>query len=189
MSARVEKLFLAAREQFDLDIQFEPEGARPAPDFTAPPYFQNLYREMETVKYAFPYMNVRLDYLGEPVLMPGVPKKIRFLLSNNSASISSDRVLVHLYAQDEVQVLPSKDAAVFLSMAHLGSGTKALDFEILVDSLTRPVYRFVAEFTFEENKKGMTHCVPFVLLNEGGEPVPTIWEKRGPYPIPNQPRV
>ena len=137
MSARVEKLFLAAKEQFDLDIQFEPEGARPAPDFTAPPYFQNLYREMETVKYAFPYMNVRLDYLGEPVLAPGVPKKIRFLLSNNSASISSDRVLVHLYAQDEVQVLPSKDAAVFLSMAHLGSGTKALEFEILVDSLTR----------------------------------------------------
>ena len=172
-----------------MDIQFEPENAHPAPDFTAPSYFQNLYREMETVKYAFPYMNVRLDYLGEPVLAPGVPKKIRFLLSNNSASISSDRVLVHLYAQDEVQVLPSKDAAVFLSMAHLGSGTKALDFEILVDSLTRPVYRFVAEFTFEENKKGMTHCVPFVLLNEGGEPVPTIWEKRGPYPIPNQPRV
>ena len=30
------------KEQFDLDIQFEPEGARPAPDFTAPPYFQKL---------------------------------------------------------------------------------------------------------------------------------------------------
>ncbi len=35
----------------------------------------------------------------------------------------------------------------------------------------------------------MTHCVPFVLLNEGGEAVPTVWEKSGPYPIPNQPRV
>ncbi len=189
MSARVEALFLKAVEQMGLDIQFTPQDAGAAPDFFAKDYFQNLYAEMNTVKYCFPYMNVRLDYLGEPVLENGVPKRIRFLISNNSKSISGDRVLVHLYAQDEVQVLPSKDAAVFVSMAHLGSGTKAVEFEVLVEQLTRPLYRFVAEFTFEENKKGMTHCVPFVLLNEGGTPVPTVWEKRGPYPIPNQPRV
>ena len=144
---------------------------------------------MNTVKYEFPYMNVRLDYCGEPVLQAGVPKKIRLIVSNNSASISGDRVQIHLYTQDEVQVLPGKDAVVFVSMAHLGSGTKAAEFTVQVEELTRPVYRFVAEFTFEENKKGMTHCVPFVLLNEGGEAVPTVWEKSGPYPIPNQPRV
>ena len=27
------------------------------------------------------------------------------------------------------------------------------------------------------------------IFNEGGEAVPTVWEKSGPYPIPNQPRV
>ena len=189
MSARVEALFQKAIGQFHLDIAQETPDAAPLPDFAAPEYFHNLYQEMETVKFAFPYLNVRLNYLGEPVLRAGEPKKIRFRLSNTSASISGDRVLVHLYAQDEVQVLPGKDAAVFLSMAHLGSGTKDLDFEILVENLERPVYRFVAEFAFEENKKGLTHCVPFVLLSERGEPVPTVWEKRGPYPIPNQPRV
>lgn len=189
MSARVEALFRKAVEHFSLDIQFEESGAHPVPDFHAPDYFGNLYAEMNTVKYTFPYINVRLDYCGEPVLRTGEPKKIRLVVSNNSKCISGDRVCIHLYAQDEVQVLPSKDTVVFVSMAHLGSGTKAAEFEILVESLTRPVYRFVAEFTFEENKKGMTHCVPFVLLNEGGQPVPTVWEKRGPYPIPNQPRV
>lgn len=189
MSERVEKLFVQAVAKFSLDIQFTPENAGPVPDFHAKDYFLNLYAEMNTVKYEFPYMNVRLDYCGEPVLQAGVPKKIRLIVSNNSASISGDRVQIHLYTQDEVQVLPGKDAVVFVSMAHLGSGTKAAEFTVQVEELTRPVYRFVAEFTFEENKKGMTHCVPFVLLNEGGEAVPTVWEKSGPYPIPNQPRV
>jgi len=189
MSERVEKLFVQAVAKFRLDIQFTPENAGPVPDFHAKDYFLNLYAEMNTVKYEFPYMSVRLDYCGKPVLQVGVPKKIRLIVSNNSASISGDRVQIHLYTQDEVQVLSGKDAVVFVSMAHLGSGTKAAEFTVQVEELTRPVYRFVAEFTFEENKKGMTHCVPFVLLNEGGEAMPTVWEKSGPYPIPNQPRV
>ena len=189
MSRRVEKLFLRAVEEFSLDLQLKDEGAGAVPAMMADEYFQNIYLEMRTVKHVFPYMNVRLDYCGAPVLEAGVEKKIRLILSNNSKSISSDRVQVHLYAQDEVQVLPCKDQVVFLSMAHLGSGIKAVEFALRVETLTRPVYRFVAEFTFEENKKGMTHCVPFVLLSEGGILQPTIWEENGPYPIPNQPRV
>lgn len=189
MSERVEKIYLKAVEQFKLDIQFEQQGATAIPDFYAKDYFMNIYSEMDTVRYTFPYMNVRLDYCGAPVLENGVPKKIRFIVSNNSASISGDRVQIHLYAQDEVQVLPSKDTVVFVSMAHLGSGIKAAEFEVMVEQLTRPVYQFVAQFTFEENKKGMTHCVPFVLLNEGGTAVPTVWEKSGAYPTPIQPRV
>ena len=190
MSERVEKLFLKAVEQFKLDIQFEEENAGPAHDFFARDYFKNIYGEMHVVRYVFPYMTVRLDYCGAPVLENGVPKKIRLIVSNHDAHVSADRVQIHLYTQDEVQVSPSKDQVVFVSMPHHGSGVKAAEFEVMVENLTRPVYRFVAEFTFEENKKGMTHCVPFVLLNEGGTHIPTVWEKKPEmYPIPNQPRV
>ena len=189
MSERVEKLFVKAVEHFHLDIQFEAEGAGEVPDFHARDYFRNLYDDLNVVRYAFPYLTVRLDYCGEPVLQPGVPKKLRLVLSNSDKYVSADRVQVHLYAQDEVQVLPGKDQVAFLTMPHHGGGVRAVEYEVLVEQLTRPVYRFVAELTFEENKKGMTHCVPFVLLNEGGEHIPTVWEKKPErYPVPNQPR-
>ncbi len=190
MSARVEKLFIKAVEAFKLDIQFTPENASPAPDFTAPSYFLNLYKDMDVVRYDFPYLMIRLDTCGAPTLEANTPKRIRFILSNKDKYVSADRVQIHLYTQDEVQVLNGKDQVAFLSMPHHGSGTRAVDFTLLVPELTRPSYRFVAEFTFEENKKGMTHCVPFVLLNEGGEHIPTVWEKKPEmYPIPYQPRL
>jgi len=133
---------------------------------------------------------VRLDYCGSPIIENGVPKKLRFIVSNNDKHVTADRVQIHLYAQDEVQVSPSKDQVVFVTMPHHGTGVKAAEFEVMVETLTRPVYRFVAEFTFEENKKGMTHCIPFVLVNEGGTHIPTVWEKKPEmYPIPNQPRI
>lgn len=33
---------------------------------------------MKTVKYEFPYLNVRVDYCGDPVINAEEPKKIRF---------------------------------------------------------------------------------------------------------------
>lgn len=36
---------------------------------------QKYFDEMKTVKYEFPYLNVRVDYCGDPVINAEEPKK------------------------------------------------------------------------------------------------------------------
>lgn len=157
--------------------------------FYAKPYFKNIYDETKTVRYKFPYLNVRLDYCGDPVIKSGEPKKIRFILSNTSKSVTSDRVRVYLYTREGCTVSPQNEQAVFLTMAHMGDGIKAVEYEITVDGELKPVYRFVAEFVYEDSHNNKVMTVPFVLLSESGETVPVKWEKRGPACTPNLPRV
>ena len=102
------------------DLKYTSDENAPS-DFFAKPYFQNIYREMKTIRYEFPYLNVRVDYMGAPVITANEPKKIRFILSNTAGSVTSDRVNVYLYARDGVTVLPQNEASVFLTMAHMGS--------------------------------------------------------------------
>ena len=85
--------------------------------FYAKPYFQNIYDEMKVVRFGFPYLNVRLDYCGDPTIVSGEPKKIKFILSNTSKAVTSDRVNVYLYAREGCQIAPQKEQAVFLTMA------------------------------------------------------------------------
>lgn len=160
-----------------------------AKQFMAPSYFQNIYAEMKTVRYCFPYLNVRLDYCGDPVLRAGEVKKIRFILSNTSKSITSDRVNVYLYTREDCAVGPQKEQSVFLTMAHMGDGIKALEYEISAEGPLKPVYHFVAEFIYEENKNNKAMEIPFVLVSESGVTLPVKWEKNGPVSTPNQPRV
>lgn len=47
--------------------------------YFAKPYFRNIYEEMKTIKYEFPYLNVRVDYCGDPVITRDEPKKIKFI--------------------------------------------------------------------------------------------------------------
>ena len=63
----------------------------PSESLTASNHFRNIYDEMQTIRYKSPYLNVRLDYLGSPVLEKGLGKTVRFILSNTSRSISSQR--------------------------------------------------------------------------------------------------
>lgn len=161
----------------------------PAADFFAKPYFQNLYGEMDFINYRFPYLNVRVGYDGDPVLLPDQPKKVRFILSNTSKSITSDRVNVYIYDRKDCTVLPQNEASVFLTMAHMGEGIKEIDFEILAVGPLKPIYRFVAEFRFEENKNGQVMHVPLVLVSEAGVTQPVKWEKRGPRATANLPRI
>ena len=46
-----------------------------------------------------PGLNIRLDYCGDPVIRRGEPKKIKFILSNKSKYVTSDRVNVYLYGR------------------------------------------------------------------------------------------
>ena len=158
-------------------------------DFYAKPYFRNIYREMNVVRFEFPGLNIRLDYCGDPVLHRGEPKKIKFVLSNKSKYVTSDRVNVYLYGREGCEILPQKEQNIFLSMAHMGDGIRELEYEILVEEPLRASYRFVAEFVFEENKNNCPMEVPFVLLSEAGQTVPVVWEKKGPACTPNLPRV
>ena len=149
----------------------------------------NIYREMNVVRFEFPGLNIRLDYCGDPVLHRGEPKKIKFVLSNKSKYVTSDRVNVYLYGREGCEILPQKEQNIFLSMAHMGDGIRELEYEILVEEPLRASYRFVAEFVFEENKNNCPMEVPFVLLSEAGQTVPVVWEKKGPACTPNLPRV
>lgn len=161
----------------------------PSDNFSASPYFANIYDEMNTVRYKFKYLNVRLDYCGDPVIYAGQGKKIRLILSNTSKSITSDRVNVFLYSRETCDIQPQQEQSVFLTMAHMGDGIKSVEYEITVPRPARPVYRFVAELIFEENKNNMVMDVPFVLLSEAGSTLPVKWEKRGPASTPNVPRT
>ena len=157
--------------------------------FYAKPYFQNIYDEMKVVRFGFPYLNVRLDYCGDPTIVSGEPKKIKFILSNTSKAVTSDRVNVYLYAREGCQIAPQKEQAVFLTMAHMGDGIKEVEYEITVEGPVKPIYRFVAEFIYEDNQNNKAMEVPFVLVSESGVTVPVKWEKRGPAATPNMPRI
>ena len=157
--------------------------------FEAKPYFHNIYEEMQVVRYKFPGLNVRLDYCGEPVIVSGEPKKIKLILSNTAKSVTSDRVNVYLYAREGCQILSGAEQSVFLTMAHMGDGIKEIEYEILVEGATRPIYRFVAEFIYEENKNNCAMEVPFVLVTQTGRTMPVKWEKNGAPATPNMPRI
>lgn len=149
--------------------------------------FLNEYEELHMVRYNFPYLNVRVDYMGEPVIRAGEPKKMRLCLSNTGAFTSSDRVNVYIYSRDG-HILPSPEFHIFLTMPHMGDGIKEIEFQVLMEKV-QGINRFVAEFIYEENKKSQVMEVPFVLLAEQGVTCPVIWEKvANPY-TPNMPRI
>ncbi len=155
----------------------------------APPYFQNIFDEMKSVKYEFPYLNVRLDYCGDPVITPQEPKTIKFIVSNTSGSVTSDRLNIYLYNRNDCIILPQNEASVFLTMAHMGSGIKEIEYQINVQGPLKPIYRLVAEFIYEENKNRTVMHVPVILVSQTGKVKPVKWEKRGPRCINNLPRI
>ncbi|MDO4303551.1 MAG: ADP-ribosylglycohydrolase family protein [Bacillota bacterium] len=157
--------------------------------FYASSFFGNIYDEMKRVRYHFPGLNVRLDYCGDPVIRAGEPKRIKLILSNTSRSVTSDRVNAYLYAREGCQILPQSEQSVFLTMAHMGDGIKEVEYEITVEAPVKPVYRFVAEFIYEDSQNNRAMEVPFVLVSESGNTVPVKWEKRGPAATPNMPRI
>ena len=136
-----------------------------------------------------PYLNVRVDYCGDPVITRDEPKKIKFILSNTSKSVTSDRINVYLYNREGCTVLPQNEASVFLTMAHMGAGIKELEYEICAEGPLKPVYRFAAEFTYEENKNRRVMYVPVVLVSETGTVREVKWEKKGPRGTNNLPRI
>ena len=159
---------MALHEKANATFSFQVNDLMTAKDFYASSYFLNIYLEMKTVKYEFPYLNVRIDYCGDPVVKRGERKKIKLILSNTSKSITSDRLDIYLYNREGCTVLPQNEAAVFLTMAHMGAGIKEVEYEILIDEPLKPIYHFVVEFIFEENKNGRIMHVPVVLVSETG---------------------
>lgn len=167
----------------------EEEGEGEENSWYAKPYFQNLYDEMRNIRYEFPYLNVRVDYCGEPVITQGEPKKIKLVLSNTSKSLTADRVNVYLYSRDGCIVMPQNEVSVFLTMAHMGAGIKEVEFQVCAEGPLKPIYRFVAEFIFEENKNRKTMHVPLVLVSQMGTVREVKWEKKGPHAVNNLPRI
>lgn len=167
----------------------EEEGEGEENSWHAKPYFQNLYDEMKNIRYEFPYLNVRVDYCGEPVITQGEPKKIKLVLSNTSKSLTADRVNVYLYSRDGCIVMPQNEVSVFLTMAHMGAGIKEVEFQVCAEGPLKPIYRFVAEFIFEENKNRKTMHVPLVLVSQMGTVREVKWEKKGPHAVNNLPRI
>ena len=167
----------------------EEEGEGEENSWYAKPYFQNLYDEMKNIRYEFPYLNVRVDYCGEPVITQGEPKKIKLVLSNTSKSLTADRVNVYLYSRDGCIVMPQNEVSVFLTMAHMGVGIKEVEFQVCAEGPLKPIYRFVAEFIFEENKNRKTMHVPLVLVSQMGTVREVKWEKKGPHAVNNLPRI
>jgi ADP-ribosylglycohydrolase len=168
----------------ELNLTLDPQDM-----FTASSWFKNIYNEMHTVKYEFRYLNVRLDYCGAPVIHDSEPKQIRFIITNTSKTISSERVNIYVYTKNDCSIYPAHEATVFLTMAHMGSGIKYIDFMIERGEIEKRRYEFVAEFKFEDTQFSEVMEVPFVLLSETGTTVPVLWEKNGSSRTPNMPRL
>ncbi len=85
--------------------------------------------------------------------------------------------------------MPQNEVSVFLTMAHMGAGIKEVEFQVCAEGPLKPIYRFVAEFIFEENKNRKTMHVPLVLVSQMGTVREVKWEKKGPHAVNNLPRI
>lgn len=172
-----------------LDICSEWTCNHSVEEFLAKDYFMNIYDEMNVVRFFFGNLNVRLSYEGAPVIIANENKTIKFILSNTSRAVTSDRLSVYLYSREGCEVLPQGEQSVFLTMAHMGEGIKEISYEIAAQTPLRPIYHFVAEFIYEDSKNNTPMLVPFVLLTESGKTLPVKWENNGPKWTPNMPRI
>ena len=74
--------------------------------FEVKPYLKIFSDEMHAVRYCFDYLNVRVDYCGDPVLRGREQGSIGF--PTRQRAFLPSVFWLHLYTPDEVTVSPSK---------------------------------------------------------------------------------
>ena len=96
--------------------------------------FKDLLKESPfIVKNDFIIFNTVLDYIEDPFLIEGQPKKFRLLLENNHFVQQWIKVKWHI--PDGWEVLPGENTCISLGHYHLHGGTNEMEFTIIPHGL------------------------------------------------------
>ena len=116
--------------------------------------------------FEFDLFTVYVDYDNDPLVQPGVPKKLKLKLINNSRLQMN--LSFHWYIPEGWEVFPSVDAYE-LSLPHqLWGKPVEMEFELGTENVTRSMNRAVLEITIEGRPTVM--LVPISMLNGSMQP-------------------
>ena len=109
----------------------------------------------------FDLLTVFVDYDNDPQIKPGVPKKLKFKLVNNSRLQLN--LSCHWYLPEGWTVSPSIDAYALSVPHHLWGKPVEFEIELSTERVCRSMNRAVLEITIEGRPTVM--LVPITLLN------------------------
>lgn len=124
-------------------------------------WLDRLVRQPFCVKHDFVLFNTVLDYQGEPVVRPGVPRTLKLTVENQFFKQQWLTVRWHLPAG--WQVTPGPAVAVPLEQYHCNIGACTVEFTLLAPELPEPRYDLVLQITSQgHHTQGL---IPVTLLN------------------------
>ena len=122
-------------------------------------FAQKLAQSPNCVHYDFIIFNTLLDYLGDPVIRPGTPRKFKLVLGNNICQQQWLKFKWHL--PDGWTVSPSAQGAAYLDLSHMGK--TVLEYELTAETLDQSHYDLFLEISSQGHPtRGI---IPIVLLN------------------------
>lgn len=122
-------------------------------------FAQKLAQSPYCVHYDFVIFKVLLDYVEEPVIRSGIPRKFKLTLENNLGQQQWLRLRWHL--PEGWAVSPSAQTSSYLDLNHMGK--TVLEYELIAESLAESRYDLFLEISSQGRPtKGI---IPIVLLN------------------------
>lgn len=121
-----------------------------------------LINRMRMPTFDFDLFGISVDYGDAPVIKPGIPKKLRFIVRHNTHDIQAN-LSFHWYLPDGWSVSPAADAYALSIPTHLAGKPLCLEFELSAAKLAKSMNRAVLEITMEGRPTVM--LVPITLLN------------------------
>ncbi|HCE45568.1 MAG TPA: ADP-ribosylglycohydrolase family protein [Lentisphaeria bacterium] len=111
--------------------------------------------------YDFDLFTVFVDYGDEPVIKPGIPKKVTVKIAHTRSMQAN--LSLHWYLPEGWTMTPSVDGYALGVQPHLGGRPLSFDFEFSAGKLSKAMNRAVLEITVEGRPTVM--LVPLTLLN------------------------
>lgn len=123
---------------------------------------ENIYYDrLKMQAFDFDMFTVYVDYEDDPHILPGVPKKLKLKLVNESSL--QQNLSLHWYLPEGWTLFPAVDAYALSVPHHLWGKPLELEFELNAEKVTRSMNRAALEITIEGRPTVM--LVPITLLN------------------------
>lgn len=113
----------------------KPTGPR-IPELTESPF---------VVRQHFATFDVALDYMGEPYIQPGVPKKICLTVTDSKNNQNHQWLTLKWYADDGVAITPSRTCSFFLKTMYRDKFK--MEFEIMTPNPAGPKVELLADLS------------------------------------------
>lgn len=165
---------LFAEGGYTIEVQegdglFCPKGARYLPSINGGgkdkrPSIAELIASRHVVRQRFSTFDTALDYLGDPCIRIGEPKKLRLTVRDNHNSHNHQWVTVKCFTPEGTAVSPAGAASFFLKSTYLDVTT--LEFEVTASSL--PSSRLDLLFDISVNGRHSSGVVRATLIPVNG---------------------